>query len=142
MKRATNRCPKCNTAPAQGHLVTIDMFDWITADGRLKDDGPVLCVEGRRRCKACKHEWVPPFLAFGGQDYYPSGGMDDLIGAFDTEAEAKAAICELIDIPTRPQAFCANDWGQIVDSRTLVIVETVRPWEVTEEERKRKRAKP
>ncbi len=29
------------------------------------------------------------YILFGGDDYYPSGGTDDLIGSFDTLQEAQ-----------------------------------------------------
>jgi len=34
---------------------------------------------------------MKPFLLFAGDFYYPSGGMDDLRGAFETLDDAKAA---------------------------------------------------
>lgn len=32
------------------------------------------------------------FMAFYGRNYYPSGGMDDFIGDYDTKEDALAAI--------------------------------------------------
>ena len=54
------------------------------------------------------------YFLFGGDTYYPSGGMKDLQGKFDSVEE-----CE---------TFVENmnfDWYQIVESDTLSIVKEV-----------------
>lgn len=46
------------------------------------------------------------FLLFSGATYYPGGGTDDLVGAFDTVDEAKDAWNTL------------HDWASILDTQT------------------------
>lgn len=54
------------------------------------------------------------FLLFAGEDYYPQGGANDLIGAFDSVDEAKAA--------HDPNKFNYDGgWANILDVGTLVI---------------------
>jgi hypothetical protein len=48
-----------------------------------------------------------PFLAFGGDQYYPSGGWDDFKGAFSSEEEAYDRVCSL-------------EWFNVVDVRPVV----------------------
>jgi hypothetical protein len=47
------------------------------------------------------------FLAFAGSDYYPLGGFDDFLGAFDTFSEARAAV--------KASGLLDYGWGQVVD---------------------------
>ena len=49
------------------------------------------------------------YLLFTFDRYYPSGGMYDLSGSFDTVEEARAAV--------------KTDYYQIVDKHTLEVVE-------------------
>lgn len=62
------------------------------------------------------------YLAFYGDNYYPSGGMGDFIGDFDTKEEAIQAI-EEAHKKNRP-----NDtkwqwvWKQIYDTEKSVMV--------------------
>jgi hypothetical protein len=53
------------------------------------------------------------YALFAGYNYYPSGGMCDLIGRFDTIDEARMARKD-------------SDWYQIVDTSTFAIVEEKR----------------
>lgn len=58
------------------------------------------------------------FALFAGDDYYPAGGMDDLIGVFDTPSEAQARFAAGYD----PLVYGENiqaDWGHIVDTDTF-----------------------
>ena len=52
---------------------------------------------------------------FGGEVYYPSGGMNDLIGIYPTLAAAKAAATEAV-------ASERVEWWQIVDATSGVVV--------------------
>lgn len=58
------------------------------------------------------------YLLFAGDDYYPSGGMVDYIGSFDTIAEAAAKGRER---ETLSNGFVcsAPDWYQIVEHATM-----------------------
>ena len=49
------------------------------------------------------------YLLFTFDTYYPSGGMNDFSGSFDTVEEARAAV--------------KTDYYQIVDKHTLEVVE-------------------
>lgn len=53
------------------------------------------------------------FALFAGEDYYPAGGMDDLVGVFDTPSEAQASFYEG-DGDTG-----LYDWAHIVDTDTF-----------------------
>lgn len=52
------------------------------------------------------------FLLFGGDCYYPGGGWDDFVGAFDSAAEAHDHAMK------NP-----NDWWHIVDTTIMKEVE-------------------
>ncbi|MEY3173568.1 MAG: hypothetical protein ACK528_09740 [Alphaproteobacteria bacterium] len=52
---------------------------------------------------------------FGGEVYYPSGGMNDLLGIYPTLDAAKAAATEAV------QAV-GIEWWQIVDATSGVVV--------------------
>ncbi len=58
------------------------------------------------------------FLLFGGYQYYPSGGMRDLRGDFDTLEEAEKAA-------TRGESMIAEsgyDWWHVLDTETMEVV--------------------
>lgn len=51
------------------------------------------------------------YMLFAGSEYYPSGGMDDLKGTFDTVEEATA------------EGYAKRyDWFHVVDRETLDVV--------------------
>ena len=52
------------------------------------------------------------YIAFAGDIYYPSGGMDDIVGFFDTVEEARAAI------NGKQQPGDRWGWSQILDCET------------------------
>ena len=52
------------------------------------------------------------FALFAGADYYPAGGMDDLVGTFATVEEAQARFLGGYDY----------DWAHIVDTTTFAKV--------------------
>lgn len=55
------------------------------------------------------------YMLFVGDEYYASGGFDDLIGSYDTKHEANAALRdEPID--------SSGSWAQIVDRDTGRII--------------------
>lgn len=53
------------------------------------------------------------FLLFAGRDYYPSKGVGDLIGSFDTVEEAQQAA---------PIADEYTDWSQVYDGERDRVV--------------------
>jgi hypothetical protein len=55
-----------------------------------------------------------PFLVFSGDQYYPLAGWRDFQGAFATLDEARGHIAHCLK----------TDWWQIVDVRTLRIVDS------------------
>ena len=48
------------------------------------------------------------FLVFSGMQYYPSGGMDDFSGSFDSIEEARESLKKDLATPFA-------DWGHIYD---------------------------
>lgn len=58
------------------------------------------------------------FLLFSGEDYYAAGGAEDIIGAFNTEKEAKDAAGEL---PTGNPI--TDPWWHILDLETLTCID-------------------
>ena len=60
------------------------------------------------------HVIVIMFLLFGGEDYYPRGGIADFRGRFDTVEEAEHFAKNVIS------GKC--EWCHIVSSETLKIV--------------------
>jgi len=70
------------------------------------------------------------YLLFRGRDYYPSGGIDDLLGDFDTVEECisecrKDMVKDLVD--KHPKLFNAFEiikyeqeysWGYVYDTET------------------------
>lgn len=65
------------------------------------------------------------YLAFYGRRYYPLWGMEDFIGDFDTEIEAKAAVMDKhseYTLEDKDDEFEWN-WFQIWDSETKLIVD-------------------
>lgn len=62
------------------------------------------------------------FLLFAGPNYYPSGGWEDFIGAFDTQQEAQA------EYDTRSKKKSSDyHWYQIVDLTMLKECEVRQP---------------
>ena len=58
------------------------------------------------------------FALFAGAEYYPSGGMDDLVGRFDTLQEALVAAQD-----ENPEGCTGGyDWFQVVDLTTFTVV--------------------
>lgn len=57
------------------------------------------------------------FALFAGYDYYPAGGMDDLVGVFDMPSEAQARFL----VPEQDYDY-TFDWGHIVDTDTFKVV--------------------
>ena len=57
------------------------------------------------------------YALFAGADYYPAGGMDDLIGVFDMPTEAQARFAARYDESDGP--FFQFDWAHIVDTDTF-----------------------
>ena len=55
------------------------------------------------------------YALFAGADYYPAGGMDDLIGVFDMPTEAQARFAAGYD----ESDGCDFDWAHIVDTDTF-----------------------
>ena len=55
--------------------------------------------------QAIPEDTMKRFLVFSGYDYYPCGGWDDFLGAFDSIEEARAAAAK--EAP--------SNWTQIVD---------------------------
>ena len=59
---------------------------------------------------------VRPFALFAGSDHYPSGGMADMVGTFDTLEEA----LEFYHEPDEDgDSF---EWGQVVSVATFTII--------------------
>jgi len=62
------------------------------------------------------------YLAFYGSIYYPSGGMDDFIGDYDTEKEALNAITEKLntdkDYYDTEKEKWEYSWAHIYDTET------------------------
>lgn len=56
------------------------------------------------------------YLLFAGDTYYPSGGWDDFVGAFDSIDAAKAGV----------DPKCG--WAQVVDMNTLNEVAALGYW--------------
>jgi hypothetical protein len=57
------------------------------------------------------------YLLFTGRNYYPGGGWEDFVAAFD---EYAAAVAEGQAQTTYGTNCCANsDWYQVVDLHTL-----------------------
>tara|TARA_Y100000593_G_C4245816_1_gene304594 strand:+ start:101 stop:364 length:264 start_codon:yes stop_codon:yes gene_type:complete len=65
------------------------------------------------------------FLLFGGDDYYPGGGMSDFRGRFDSIASAEeAARNVMFKNAWSDTGVC--QWWQIVDADTLQVVQADR----------------
>ena len=56
------------------------------------------------------------FALFAGADFYPAGGMEDLIGRFDSLEEA------LVAAQDEDPESGGYDWYQIVDLTTFTVV--------------------
>jgi hypothetical protein len=52
------------------------------------------------------------YALFAGENYYPAGGMDDLVGVFESVEAARFAFAQADDC----------DWGHIVDTATFAKV--------------------
>ena len=64
------------------------------------------------------------YLAFYGDCYYPSGGMDDFVGDYDTKEEAIEAI-EKAHLKNRPDdKVWESAWGNVWDSKDRIKVYT------------------
>lgn len=63
------------------------------------------------------------YLAFYGSNYYPSGGMEDFIGDFDTAIEAKESVIEKNNSNILPDKEWDWNWYQIWDSETRLFVD-------------------
>jgi len=64
------------------------------------------------------------YLAFYGDSYYPSGGMDDFVGDYDTKEEAIESI-EKAHLKHRPNDKAWEwDWGNVWDSKDRIEVHT------------------
>ena len=59
------------------------------------------------------------FALFAGDHYYPSGGMRDLVGRFDSVEEAVHFLTTHEDDEGYPLQY---DWYQIVDLTTFAVV--------------------
>jgi hypothetical protein len=59
-----------------------------------------------------------PFWMFAGDWYYPSGGMDDYIAAFDSLEEAREYANTKLDA----------DWYQVIDRETGQLHEQALGW--------------
>lgn len=53
------------------------------------------------------------YLVFGGQEYYPAGGMDDLVGTFDDLDQAVARMRQLREPDKWGCSSC--DWCHVYD---------------------------
>jgi len=56
------------------------------------------------------------YLLFTGNDYYPEGGWGDFGGDFDTIEEIK-----------HTEKYMVEDWYQIVDTETMLLVYETQP---------------
>ncbi len=54
------------------------------------------------------------YLVFGGKEYYPAGGMDDLVATFDDLNQAVARMRELME-PDQRDGYCKCDWCHVYD---------------------------
>ena len=64
------------------------------------------------------------YFAFYGDYYYPSGGMDDFVGDYDTKEEAIEAI-EKTHLKNRPDDKVWEwAWGNVWDSKDRIEVHT------------------
>jgi hypothetical protein len=56
------------------------------------------------------------FALFAGATHYPCGGMEDLVGRYETIEEAKEAL-------EASKNWCSHDWYQIVDLASFEVIE-------------------
>jgi hypothetical protein len=54
------------------------------------------------------------YLVFAGSVYYPSGGWDDFVGAYDTITEARAVELE--------RGKGDYSWAHTIDTETMEVV--------------------
>ena len=59
------------------------------------------------------------YALFAGEDYYPAGGMDDLIGVFDMPTEAQARFLRGYVLDGDDGEGSSFGWGHIVDTDTF-----------------------
>jgi hypothetical protein len=57
------------------------------------------------------------YLVFAGAHYYPAGGWDDFIGAYNTIEEAREAAAKATELSW-------VNWWQIVNIRSYTVVES------------------
>lgn len=62
------------------------------------------------------------FLAFCGRFYYPVGGMDDFIGAFDSLAEAEQGInVFFVEKDEEDWSGKGDRWSHVLDLQTMEV---------------------
>lgn len=67
---------------------------------------------------------VKRYMLFAGERFYPSGGWDDFLGAFDSTEGARAHVAAL-----KPRLHIEDgDWFQIVDTEAMEVVDKGGPW--------------
>ena len=79
------------------------------------------------------------FALFAGEDYYPAGGMDDLIGVFDMPSEAQARFLRGYVIDEDDGEGSSYGWGHIVDTTTF---EKVLVWGLVTERKRATKTRP
>lgn len=67
---------------------------------------------------------MKPFAIFGFDDYYPSGGMNDLISVHDTLEEA---IAELVDVKIKGIPTGATPFTDVCASGSILHRDSVPP---------------
>lgn len=73
------------------------------------------------------------FLAFGGEHYYPHGGMDDFSGSYDTKEEAISVLVkEATAASTLGDGVFSSYWAHIFDTELNQEVWTDRNYEAKE----------
>jgi hypothetical protein len=78
------------------------------------------------------------FALFAGDAHYPAGGFHDLIGTFDTVAEARARFAQGRE-PEWYTETISFEWGHIVD---LTHAEMVLVWAVVSESKRATKTRP
>jgi hypothetical protein len=70
------------------------------------------------------------YLVFAGDTYYPSGGWNDFQRSFDKLEEAVKAMeyyRDIGDIYEDNSGHDKKDWGHVVDTQSMTIVESFPP---------------
>lgn len=57
------------------------------------------------------------YALLAGEQYYPSRGINDLVGFYDTVCEARQRYGDGMSI------YSQYDWGQVVETNTWKIIE-------------------